>query len=258
MKGVSMLYENTASLDKVSIAELWLCNTIANMLRFFQCRAERIAAFYVRVTDVASDRVSIAVGIQGGVDPTGAQFLADVARGRVDLLGDPALRQVAILARQCGGELLVYEEPGSPSNKCLNLVLPALPDNNAETVPCPCTVLVCDDQPVLTKHYRRYLELDGHTVTSTITGTDALAAAKAEPPDVIVLDLNLPDISGYDVIRSLRAYRCTAETPIIVVSATNSPERTARLGANLHLVKPVYREELRNAVRWFAVKGLPR
>ena len=105
-------------------------------------------------------------------------------------------------------------------------------------------VLVVEDERALLRALAMNLTARGYDVTEAETGTRALSAAAAVDHDVIVLDLGLPDISGLDVIKGVRAY---ATTPIIVLSArTGTSDKVAALdlGADDYVTKPFSIEEL--------------
>ncbi len=105
-------------------------------------------------------------------------------------------------------------------------------------------VLVVEDERALLRALAMNLTARGYEVTEAETGTRALSAAAAEEHDVIVLDLGLPDISGLDVIKGVRAY---ANTPIIVLSArTATTEKVTALdlGADDYVTKPFSIDEL--------------
>jgi two-component system KDP operon response regulator KdpE len=106
------------------------------------------------------------------------------------------------------------------------------------------SVLIVDDERPLLRALAMNLTARGFDVTETDTGTRALSAAAAREPDVILLDLGLPDISGLDVIRAIREY---SSTPIIVLSArTGSSDKVAALdlGADDYVTKPFSIDEL--------------
>ena len=105
-------------------------------------------------------------------------------------------------------------------------------------------VLIVEDERALLRALAMNLTARGYEVTEAETGTRALSAAAAVEHDVIVLDLGLPDLSGLDVIRGVRAY---ASTPIIVLSArTGSSDKVAALdlGADDYVTKPFSIDEL--------------
>lgn len=114
-------------------------------------------------------------------------------------------------------------------------------------------VLVVDDEPQLLRALRINLSVRGYKVITAATGAAALRAAAQEHPDVIVLDLGLPDMDGVEVINALRGWLSAA---VIVLSArTDSAEKVEALdaGADDYVTKPFGMEEflarLRAAVR---------
>jgi two-component system KDP operon response regulator KdpE len=105
-------------------------------------------------------------------------------------------------------------------------------------------VLVVEDERALLRALAMNLTARGYEVTEAESGTRALSAAAAEQHDVIVLDLGLPDLSGMDVIKGVRAY---SSTPIIVLSArTGTSDKVAALdlGADDYVTKPFSIDEL--------------
>ena len=80
-------------------------------------------------------------------------------------------------------------------------------------------VLVVDDNPATRYATSRVLRAAGHTVLTAASGLEAISAAVAERPDVVALDINLPDIDGFRVCRELRARPETRDTPVLL-SAT--------------------------------------
>jgi two-component system KDP operon response regulator KdpE len=105
-------------------------------------------------------------------------------------------------------------------------------------------VLIIEDEHGLLRALAMNLTARGYQVTEADTGTRALTAAATMHPDVLILDLGLPDITGFDVIRAIRAY---SQTPIIVLSArTGSTDKVTALdlGANDYVSKPFNIEEL--------------
>jgi two-component system KDP operon response regulator KdpE len=105
-------------------------------------------------------------------------------------------------------------------------------------------VLIVEDERTLLRALAMNLTARGYEVTEAPTGTRALVAAAEGGHDVIVLDLGLPDMSGFDVIRAVRQY---ASTPILVLSArTGSSDKVDALdlGADDYVTKPFNIEEL--------------
>jgi two-component system, OmpR family, KDP operon response regulator KdpE len=105
-------------------------------------------------------------------------------------------------------------------------------------------VLIVEDERPLRRALAMNLTARGYDVSEADTGTAALSAAASSEYEVILLDLGLPDLSGMDVIRAVRAY---ASTPIIVLSArTGSSDKVAALdlGADDYVTKPFSIDEL--------------
>ncbi|GAA1267649.1 response regulator [Arthrobacter pascens] len=106
------------------------------------------------------------------------------------------------------------------------------------------TVLIVDDEPQLLRALQVNLHAEGYRVLTALDGATALAHAETAHPDVIVLDLGLPDINGVDVITRIRR---TSGTPIIVLSARHgSVEKVRALdaGADDYVTKPFGLDEL--------------
>src|SRR6185295_15648952 len=120
-------------------------------------------------------------------------------------------------------------------------------------------VLVIDDEPGIRRAVRAALRDEVSSVLEARSGDEGLAIAAAERPDLIVLDLGLPDMDGIDVCRGLRAW---TTAPILVLSARDSEsEKTALLdaGADDYVTKPFGPAELRARVRaQLRRAGMPR
>jgi two-component system phosphate regulon response regulator PhoB len=113
-------------------------------------------------------------------------------------------------------------------------------------------VLLVDDQPDQVEMYHFALEQAGFVVDDAEDGTTAIAQARAECPDVIVLDIRLPDMSGWDVCDALRRDPRTERIPIIILTAAASStlaQEAADHGCAAHLVKPCYPDDLTQMVR---------
>ena len=110
-------------------------------------------------------------------------------------------------------------------------------------------VLVVDDEPQFLRALSTNLRGAGYEVDTAATAADALAAAPLRPPDAVILDLLLPDGSGRDVCRELRAW---SKAPIILVSAVgDDDEKIAALdaGADDYVTKPFAADELLARIR---------
>ena len=95
----------------------------------------------------------------------------------------------------------------------------------------PRSVLMIDDNLEVQEVFRRVLEYDGYEVVTARTGTDGVSLAGQRHFDLIITDLMLPDLHGYDVARQLRAGASTANVPIAAFTVRTSPEDEARAHA---------------------------
>jgi PAS domain S-box-containing protein len=104
-------------------------------------------------------------------------------------------------------------------------------------------LLIVDDNTATRYALRRRMERQGFRVSEAGTGTDGLAMIEAQIPDALILDVNLPDMSGFDIVRQLRAAPRTALLPVVHVSAasiqTGDIVTGLEAGADAYLVHPV-------------------
>ena len=108
----------------------------------------------------------------------------------------------------------------------------------------PATVLVVEDERKLRDFVRSYLERAGFTVLSTGSGAEAIEMATAASPDLVILDLGLPDVPGETVARELRD---AVSTPILMLTAKSAEEDRIpglELGADDYVTKPFSPREL--------------
>jgi len=113
-------------------------------------------------------------------------------------------------------------------------------------------VLVVDDEPDLLELVRINLAQSGYTVETAASGSDALAALRRAPPDVMILDLMLPDLSGTELCARVRADQRLAALPIIMLTAKSEEiDRVVglELGADDYVTKPFSPRELALRVR---------
>jgi PAS domain S-box-containing protein len=108
-------------------------------------------------------------------------------------------------------------------------------------------VLVVDDNPDLVQMLALTVEGMGHEVRKALDGRTGLSAALSYRPDVVLLDLGLPIVSGLDVARELRQHESMAHTRLVALTGRGQEEdrqRTAQAGFDYHLIKPASPEEL--------------
>lgn len=110
-------------------------------------------------------------------------------------------------------------------------------------------ILIVEDEAEIANYLRRGLVFEGYSVEIAANGLAALASAREHPPDLVVLDVMLPTIDGFEVARRLRS---ASDVPIIMLTARDAvPDRVAGLeaGADDYLVKPFAFEELLARIR---------
>ncbi len=114
------------------------------------------------------------------------------------------------------------------------------------------TVLIVDDDPDIRELIAFKLRALGFTIEAAADGEAALAAALAAPPDLILLDVMMPKMSGHDVTKQLRANGSTEATPIILLTAKAQEADVAygfSLGATDYIIKPFSPRELISRVQ---------
>ena len=127
----------------------------------------------------------------------------------------------------------------------------------------PTRILVVEDDPDIAELVARYLDRAGYVADVVASGRDALAVARAHPPDLLVLDLMLPQMDGLEVCRALRGQEATSGMPIIMLTArAEESDRIVGLeiGADDYLAKPFSPNELVARVRALlrrAARGAP-
>ena len=112
-------------------------------------------------------------------------------------------------------------------------------------------VLIVDDEPQIRRFLKTSLSAQNYEVIEAVDGTEALKLAQREKPDLMILDLGLPDIDGIEVIRRLRAAGLNT-LPIVVLSARSDEHGKVEaldLGADDYITKPFGMEELTARVR---------
>src|SRR5665213_4631480 len=110
-------------------------------------------------------------------------------------------------------------------------------------------VLVIDDDPSLLRALRVGLQASGHQVTTAVNGEQGISQTAVTSPDVVVLDLGLPDIDGQTVCRRIRQW---SEVPIIILSASGTEDRKVAAldgGADDYVTKPFGMAELEARIR---------
>jgi DNA-binding response OmpR family regulator len=112
-------------------------------------------------------------------------------------------------------------------------------------------ILVIDDEPDILLLCRLNLGMDGTDIRGVTSGADGLAAARTDVPEVVVLDLMMPGMDGFEVLRRLKDDVRTGDVPVVVLTAKTSSidrEQCASLGADSFITKPFVPHELSQVV----------
>lgn len=116
----------------------------------------------------------------------------------------------------------------------------------------PAHVLVVDDERPIRALLRTLLGAQGHRVSEAVDGRQGLEALVADPPDIVLLDLQMPDMSGLDVLRAIRADAKTRLLPVVMLTGAGTPAEKLRAigeGVTDFVAKPFHAEELTTRVR---------
>jgi DNA-binding response OmpR family regulator len=121
-------------------------------------------------------------------------------------------------------------------------------------------VAVIDDDPDILKVLRVILGARGIEVQEALSGLKGFVMVKREPPDVVLLDIMMPDIDGFEVLRKLKLDPETADVPVIFLSAKTGKEHVDRglsLGAQGYVTKPFDPEQLVDMIEEVAGWRMP-
>ena len=124
----------------------------------------------------------------------------------------------------------------------MNDLLPSLKAN----------ILAVDDTPVYLRMLTKILNEPGYSITTASDGHQALATAKQNPPDLILLDVMMPELSGYEVCERLKMNTQTCEIPIIFISTSNETEdklKAFAVGGVDYITRPFQPAEVRARVK---------
>jgi len=156
-----------------------------------------------------------------------------------------------------GGELTVQSREGEGS--VFRVSLPSLPpsERRRATAPPPRSddpgqgrrILVVDDEENIRRLLRHILEGEGHHVLEAGSGQQALELAAREHPDLVTLDIVLPDMDGFEILQALKEDPDLGDIPVVILSIVEEREKVFRLGAAGFLSKPIDREVLVSRVQ---------
>lgn len=115
----------------------------------------------------------------------------------------------------------------------------------------PKTVLIVEDEEDAAELFAEMMRVSGFRVLKTIKSAPAISIMLAEKPDLVLLDIMMPEVSGLDILRQMRRDPALAGIPVIVVTAKSMPtdiKNSMEAGASTYLTKPVGFLELKEAV----------
>jgi signal transduction histidine kinase/CheY-like chemotaxis protein len=248
----------TVTVDRGRFRQI-LYNLVSNAIKYTPDGGS------IRVTATRGDgEVRIAVADSGvGIAPEDHERVFEEFRQ----VGDPAERQpgtglgLAVtrrLAEAHRGRIDLTSARGQGST--FTLVLPDVEVSGAtaasqapsggaladDGVPASASgeILVIEDDPSAVRLLREYLEAAGYRVRVSATGESGLTSALAAPPAAIILDVLLPGIDGWEVLRRLKADERVQDIPVVIVTVVEEREVGLALGAVDYLVKPIHRDAL--------------
>lgn len=120
------------------------------------------------------------------------------------------------------------------------------------------TILIVDDEPDVVTMFQRNLEPEGYDTIPAYDGIAAVDIAESDQPDLILLDIMMPMMSGYDVCRQVRSNPNTKHIPIVCMTSASSPETRQRArdaGAQAVLIKPFAVAELIAQIKRYLPKA---
>ncbi len=113
------------------------------------------------------------------------------------------------------------------------------------------TVMIIEDEPDAAELFAEMMRVSGFQVFKASASTPAMRMIAQHKPDLVILDIMMPDISGLEILRYMRREASLAKIPVVVVSAKGTPsdvQAGREAGASVYLTKPVGFADLKNAV----------
>ncbi|CAN5875924.1 hypothetical protein BH20GEM1_BH20GEM1_04600 [soil metagenome] len=253
-----------------------LLNLLSNACKFTQGGTVRLAV--AREVDGDGDWLRFVVSDDGiGMSPDQLERLfqafTQASASTSSRFGGTGLG-LAISRQFCrmmGGDIAVASEAGSGSTFTVRLpaVTPSRvpdaaadrPPSGAEELPAGSaagTVLVVDDEPTARELMARHLRRAGYHVVEAADGLAGLEAARAIRPDVITLDVLMPHMDGWAVLKELKSDPSLADIPVIMATITDERHLGIALGASEYLTKPINRERLAAVLARYSRADAPR
>jgi PAS domain S-box-containing protein len=231
-----------------------LNNLVANACHYTPAGGEVVVSARVH-----ADQVHVSIRDTGiGIAPTDQEKIFD----RFFRAEDPLVQEtpgtglglaiVRSLVELHGGQIWVESELGEGSTFTFSLpiveVKPVAPTRE-ESEDAVTKVLVVEDDRDVARLIQLHLAGNGREVLIARRGSEALELAQGERPDLITLDIMLPDADGFDVLERLKSDPFTREIPVVIVSVLPDREQGLRLGAVDYVTKPIDEERFLRTVR---------
>jgi signal transduction histidine kinase/DNA-binding response OmpR family regulator len=241
----------TMRSDKVKVRQV-LFNLLSNAAKFTSGGRITLAARRLAGAGESGDRLEFAVSDTGiGMTPEQVARLfepfsqADASTSRNYGGTGLGLALTRHFCRMLGGDVTVSSEAGGGST--FTVTLPRAYPGLAEPVPVPApggegqagTVLVIDDERATHELLERELGVRGYRVVHAPGGTEGLRLAREVRPDAITLDLVMPELDGWAVLRALKADPELHDIPVVLLSVLGDREMGYALGAADYLTKPI-------------------
>ncbi|WP_159729358.1 chemotaxis protein CheB [Methylosinus sp. Ce-a6] len=184
------------------------------------------------------------------VEPSGRNHIAGLGLGLTLVRRLAELHGGAVKARSDGlgkgAEFLVT----LPLAESAGVVMAV--DESPDLPTAGRTILLVDDYRDVLDSMKMLLEMEGHSVAIACDGRSALESAAEHAPDIVLLDVGLPDMDGYELARRLRRLEATSKSLLVATTGfgqSKDYERSAEAGIDYHLVKPIDLDSLRQIIR---------
>ena len=142
------------------------------------------------------------------------------------------------------GATFLFSLPVAAQQEIKEPVIPESPEEPVEAVKEGETVLVVDDDTNIRRFLTYELKAKGYKVFEASNGKEAIQLAREHHPDLITMDVQMPDINGFDVTAVLKNDDDTKDIPVLILSVMDDREKAYKLGANDCLTKPFTKEKL--------------
>ena len=231
-----------------------LTNLVANAHQYTPASGEIVVSAYLH-----SDEVHVSVTDTGiGIAPEDREKIFD----RFFRVDDPRVQEVSgtglglpivkSLTEMQGGQVWVESEPERGSK--FTFTLPTVEARQTaqakeKTKRIATKVLIVEDDPDVAKLIQLHLDGNGRETMIAQRGDKALQAAQRERPDLITLDVLLPDADGFAILEELKSNPATQDIPVVVISVLPDREKSLQLGAVDYVAKPIDERQLLRAVR---------